>query len=227
MTTRNPTLDELIKASIDYALRSVRVSVPGRVVAVNASGTVDVQPSLALVLPVLDAVESEIVEVPVVPDVQVGALRFGAWYVRAPLAVGDKVLLVFADAALERYRASGGDGQVDPGDDRQHHLADAVALPVDVYPDAQALPVTDHLVIGKVGGSAAIHVKDGVVELGGETGSDFVALASKVNQQINDLRTAMNLWVPVPSDGGAALKTALTDWLLDTSNVGATKVKGV
>lgn len=222
--SKSPTLDELITTSIDYALRGVRVSVPAKVVAVRGK-TVDVQPLVDMVLPG-DGV-SETVTLPVIPDVPVGALRFGSWFIRAPLAVADVVLLVFADGALERYRGSAGDASVDPLDDRIHHLADAVALPVDVYPDAAALDAVDHLVIGKVGGSASIHLHNNEVRLGSDagTGLDFVALASKVNQQINNLRDAVATWTPVPNDGGAALKLALASWLLDTANVGATKVK--
>ncbi len=40
-----------------------------------------------------------------------------------------------------------------------------------------------------------------------------------VENKINDLITAINTWVIVPSDGGAALKTALTTWLLTSLNV--------
>lgn len=222
--SKAPTLDELITTSVDYALRGVRVSVPAKVVAARGK-TVDVQPLVDMVLPG-DGI-SETITLPVIPDVPVGALRFGSWFIRAPLAVDDVVLLVFADGALERYRGSAGDVSVDPLDDRTHHLADAVALPVDVYPDAAALDDVDHLVIGKVGGSASIHLHNDDVCLGSDAGAglDFVALASKVNQQINDLRTALSAWVPVPTDGGAALKTALSTWLPDIANVGAVKVK--
>ncbi len=54
---------------------------------------------------------------------------------------------------------------------------------------------------------------------------DFVALASPVEAQLEDLKSAINGWVPVPNDGGAALKTALTAWLASSSVVGSVKVK--
>ncbi|MCM1380115.1 MAG: hypothetical protein NC044_08575 [Prevotella sp.] len=33
-----------------------------------------------------------------------------------------------------------------------------------------------------------------------------------IEKDINDLKTALSKWVPVPQDGGAALKTEVTDW---------------
>ncbi len=51
----------------------------------------------------------------------------------------------------------------------------------------------------------------GAVEVG--TGAEAVALSSKIDA----LFTALNTWVPVPTDGGAALKTALTSVLLKPS----------
>jgi len=37
-----------------------------------------------------------------------------------------------------------------------------------------------------------------------------------IEQKINDLITVFNSWTPVPSDGGAALKTALSTWVSQT-----------
>lgn len=53
----------------------------------------------------------------------------------------------------------------------------------------------------------------------------FVALSNLVSAQLQDLKDAINGWVPVPNDGGAALKTALSSWLASSSAVAATKVK--
>ena len=54
----------------------------------------------------------------------------------------------------------------------------------------------------------------------------FVALANLVNEQLTALKDAINGWTPVPNDGGASLKTALSSlfatWPADVS---AQKVK--
>ncbi len=56
-------------------------------------------------------------------------------------------------------------------------------------------------------------------------GTDSVALASPVESQLDDLKSAINGWTPVANDGGAALKVALTAWLASSSTVAAAKVK--
>lgn len=55
--------------------------------------------------------------------------------------------------------------------------------------------------------------------------TQFVALGNLVASQLADLKSAINGWMPVPNDGGAALKTALTSWLSSSSNVSSVKVK--
>jgi len=55
--------------------------------------------------------------------------------------------------------------------------------------------------------------------------AQFVALGNLVSAQLADLKSAINGWTPVPNDGGAALKVALTSWLASSSAVSAVKVK--
>lgn len=58
-------------------------------------------------------------------------------------------------------------------------------------------------------GSIALLPKSGQkVEIGGEPGAEFVALAQKVDTIISTLDTVFRGWVIPGSDGGAALKTA-------------------
>lgn len=68
-------------------------------------------------------------------------------------------------------------------------------------------------------GSTSVKVTSSDVQIGD---SSAVALAKA--QAIADLQTAINNWAPVPNDGGAALKAALTTWLLQ--QYGTTKAKG-
>lgn len=44
---------------------------------------------------------------------------------------------------------------------------------------------------------------------------DINKLITKINnleQSVNDLKTALSTWVPVPQDGGASLKAGITTW---------------
>lgn len=84
---------------------------------------------------------------------------------------------------------------------------------------------TGSRVLIKLDGS--IEVTGSEVRLGSASAVDPVALATAVNAQLGQLSTAFTNWVPVPTDGGAALKTALTalqatGWPASTA---ATKVK--
>jgi hypothetical protein len=59
--------------------------------------------------------------------------------------------------------------------------------------------------------------KDGFVWNGGSLGglvkiADLVSKLNALEQDINSLKTAFSAWVPVPNDGGAALKTAAGSW---------------
>ncbi len=50
-------------------------------------------------------------------------------------------------------------------------------------------------------------------ELGGIVKSEKVASEDKkIIDEINKLKQILSLWVPVPTDGGTALKTALASW---------------
>lgn len=59
--------------------------------------------------------------------------------------------------------------------------------------------------------------KDGIVMNGGNKGGlvnidDLVAHINAIEDDINNLKTALSGWTPVPQDGGAALKTAIATW---------------
>ena len=59
--------------------------------------------------------------------------------------------------------------------------------------------------------------KDGIVMNGGNNGGlvnidDLVAHINTIEDDINNLKTALSGWTPAPNDGGAALKTAITTW---------------
>lgn len=74
---------------------------------------------------------------------------------------------------------------------------------------------------------------DGQICLGAKTPGDWVALASKVDseleavrQDISNIHNALTTWVPVPQDGGAALQIkALTVVLSTASSVASDKVR--
>ena len=45
---------------------------------------------------------------------------------------------------------------------------------------------------------------------------DLVGQLNKVEDDLNALKSALSGWIPVPNDGGAALKVALANFIADT-----------
>jgi hypothetical protein len=148
--------------------------------------------------------------VPGVPLLQVGA---GGFRLTVPPAVGDEVLLLFSRRSLDKLKAFGG-SDVDPADTRIYHLADAVAVPCRMTFVSPWTGVrTDALTLGKDGGPQ-VHVTASDILLNGTDAVDPIADGTKVDAQLGALKTALASWVPVPGDGGLALKTILTTLFL-------------
>lgn len=205
--SRNPTDAELIRLSFEYLSSSLRVSLPCRVTAVdNSKNIVDCLPLVRLRIPNGDG-EQESIEMPVIPDVPVAYPRFGNWIMHAPLSVGDVVLCLFSDVSLDAYRSqSAGAPPVDPRDDRQHHLSDAIALPLSAYADSANIPnLPAHMMLGHAEGSANAHFKQNEIALGSENPASFVALAAKVDAELTKLKTFFTtIGGPVPPVDGTA-----------------------
>jgi hypothetical protein len=143
----------------------------------------------------------QIVNVPVVMPGS-GGVR-----IKFPIAAGDVVLLVFASCSLDRWLSLG--GEVDPEDPRRGALEDAIAIPglQDFANVADASPLIEFTGSEiRAGGSAALALKS----------------------DLDDLKASLSAWVPVATDGGAALKTQLTtDGIIGPGwPVGTTTLKG-
>lgn len=208
--SRFPSPADVINRALDSRLAGTRVALPGRIESFDAAT------QLAKVKPLLQETsigedDSEIVEsIGVLNNVPVQFPGGGGFVITFPVAAGDPCWLVFADRSLDKWKTAG--TEVDPVDLRRHDLSDAVAL-LGVRSKAAALAEFDAAAaeFGKVGG-LHVRVTGTAVHLGvnsGESATDAVALASKVDAQLSALKTTLAAWTPVPGDGGAALKAAL------------------
>lgn len=204
-----PNMAEVIRKAIDHRLASIHTMLPGVVESYDATKqTASVR--IAVQNTITTENGEETIAFPLLTDVPVGHPRAGDWFVHFPIAAGDCVTLHFGERALDQFRLLGADQPV--LDFRKHDISDAIAYPVNVYPDAAPLTGlnADTLSIGHISGST-IHIKtDGTVNLGSATPTDAIATANKVNAQLQALATAFAAWVPVPTDGGAVLKGLLT-----------------
>lgn len=222
---RSPPLAAVLRLALRSHAAQLHVALPGRV------ESFDPEKCRASVKPLLQGAHVQedgtdlAASLPVLPNVPVLFPGAGGFRVTFPIQVGDTVLLVFSDRALDGWLERG--GEVDPQDGRKHHLTDAVAIPglrpfVDAWTGLQA----DAMTLGAEGGAQVVITQD-AVKLGGPTAAEAVALASKVAAELTALKSALNGWTPVPSDGGAALKVALSalfaaGW---PSSVGSATVK--
>lgn len=193
------------------ALMDVHTAIPGEVTRYDAALQLcDVKPQVKAPVVQPDG-STEYESLPIVTNVPVVFPGAGGFRMTFPVQNGDTVLLIFSEASIDRWLEAGGD--VEPGDTRRHHLADAIAVP-GLHPKSKSWTGAE----------------PGVVTIGSDVGpADFVALATKVATELNALKTAFNTWVPVPNDGGAALKAILTTlfstWPGSVAS-GTVKIKG-
>ena len=193
------TLPEILGAHADVLKSDIRKCIPATVTAVNAAKmTVDVQVAVNDVLfdPLGNAYS---VAAPTIADVPLGVARGGKFFVWVPVSVGDSVLLIFSDLSADSWRlaSSAPTEGVDPVFLGRHTLDSAFAIPM-FAPDSQAFadPALDptKIIIGRDCGPE-IKVSTAGIELGaaGATPpSDYVALASKVETELNAIATTMS-----------------------------------
>ncbi len=119
-----------------------------------------------------------------------------------------------------RVVAMNADGTVDlaPDDADLVPTMQHVPLRLGVPGLSVIVPVGARVLVGFEGGDpgrpvATVWEGTTGVQLVINGGTDFVALASKVDAQITALKDVFSSWTPVASDGGAALKVLLTSLL--------------
>jgi len=193
-----PSAVDLHVEFIRDELADVHTCMPAEIVGVrdgkDARQFVDVLPTLQRV--VVDADGIAINEAyPVIPMVPVGYAQGGGFFVSLPIAVGDIVLLVFAERSLDAWIESarrGAQSAVVPGDVATHSLQGAIALPCGPAPRASLLTGVDaaDVVIGTTSGKILQRWKANgdVVISEATTGTDFVALAGKVLTELNRIK---------------------------------------
>ncbi len=193
----------------------VRTCIPGVVTAYDsATQRADVRPAIRHAYRDADgSVAQE--QHPIIPGCPVlfPASSSGGFSIAWPLSPGDEVLVLVAERSIDEWQAEGNTDTV-PQDLRRFALSDAMVLPVSTRGAADTA-------------SGAIVVQGSEVRLGSSSASQAVALGPVVDAQLTSLEAALTAWVPVPGDGGAALKALLTA-LVGTgwpASTGATKTK--
>jgi hypothetical protein len=208
MSEENPTLDEIIIRAMHYKAVETRHALPGRIKSYDANkGLAEVE---VCVNPTIQKDGGDDVEVlGVIKNVPIEWMSGGGYFVAFPLNAGDPVKITFHDFSIDQWIEKG--GVVTTDDQRTHHLSDASAYP-GMRAKPQALP-SGHgskLIIGKIDNpSLQMQIDDSFFLFGGAA-AQFLARADKVQARLDALYAIFSAWTPVPNDGGAVLKSALS-----------------
>ena len=189
----NDQLYAIIEAIVEEKLARTSVSGPARVLSYDEEkGTVSVQPCLGEVSQDEDG-NYVSRKLPQIDEVKVAFPRGGAWAITFPINVGDYVMLVHTDRALDLWQTNG--GVLPTKQCRNHHLTDAWAIP-GIYPDVAPLTesgIDTDLVAGKQGGGLLRIKADGTIELGTSASTkQFVALADDVKAELDEIKTMLD-----------------------------------
>jgi hypothetical protein len=201
--------DELLRLALEGALADVHTSCSATVVSYDAAkkrANVKLVVRNALGGDDGDALTYE--EPIVIPNVPVVGLGSGGFFLSLPVEEGDAGRLHFAETDESQWEAT---GEVsNPRDLTRHGLGSCVFVPSPRQPPAT---------IG------AYMACPSPFSFGDPASAKLLAVAEKVDQAINDLKSVFSGWVPVPNDGGAALKTAITTWAGTPADTSCGKLK--
>jgi hypothetical protein len=192
--TFTPTAREALDRVYAEYRAALHTSFPAKVAAYDvAKQTVDLSPAIAREVAADDPdVAWGFEALPTLVNVPVMWPRAGGHVITFPLKVGDWMLVVCAEQSTMLWRQKG-TLATHPAINDPHGLNGCVALP-GWFPDTQKLANVSgsDLVIGNLESDATVRIKpDGEVVVGGADGSDYVALAKKVDAEIAAIATTL------------------------------------
>ncbi len=188
--TQAPTLAQLLKQAIDYRLMDVHTALIAVVESYDAATQqVNVSPVLKRRVKTLDG-EWVSEQLPVLCDVPVLFPRAGGFFISFPIQPGDFVQLIFNEVSIDEW-VTGEASEI--GYNQRFTLPGAVAVP-GIYPQSKALTGAHeaNMVLGQDGG-LEIHIDSEKIRLGSADASEALAIASKVKDELEKIRTAFNL----------------------------------
>jgi hypothetical protein len=195
------SLAEVIAKAIDYRLATMRVCLPGSVVAYHsATQTADIQVVIDSAINLDDGVLVE--KLPQLNGIPVEFPRGGGYLLMFPLDPGDTGMIEFCDFSIDLWRKSSQQGQ--PNDLRTHALGNAVFRP-GLSPESKTVanPPTG-ILLGSESGTK-------IVYLGSASASDWVACSSITEARVSALESWAKTHVHVCGTGpGDVSPTAQT-----------------
>lgn len=192
-----PNLYRLLKRALDRGVAGVRISMPGVVVSYDKTKQrASIQPAITDGFIDEDGTRKPLAD-PILNDVPIAFPGSGGYGETWPIAKGDTVLIVWCSRSIARWKPRGsGDGRaIDPGDDRRHAIADAIAYP-GVRDFGHALASVDD-------DAWCIRVPSGkFVKVGGPAAASSAVKGEQLVSAINTLAAAISAQIQVAANSG-------------------------
>jgi hypothetical protein len=206
LMTQTPTLAQLLKQAIDNRLLDVHTALIAKVESYDAERQlVDVSPVLKRSIKNQDG-EWVNEQLPMLCDVPVLFPRAGGFFISFPIQSGDFVQLIFNEVDIEGWLE---DSLPTIACSQRFTIQGAIAIP-GVYPQAKALMGAHavNLVLGKDEG-LQIHIDDQKIRLGSAEANEALAIASKVKEELERIKSAFNGHSHLSSMGSIKLSDAI------------------
>src|SRR5512139_1071929 len=130
MASNTPLLSEVLEAAIVAALDDVRTQLPGRIEAYDSAQHVATVQLLVRDARITETGERVLVTPAPLTGVPVGSVGFGTCRIKIPVPIGARCWVSFSSSSLAALKSSDWTSVTDPTDDRRHHIADAVVMPL-------------------------------------------------------------------------------------------------
>lgn len=209
-----PRLEEVIDLALEGALAGVRTALPGRVEAFDKATRRATVQILIQDGDIDEQGERLTTRIKPMTDVPVMFVGSGAPRYAFPVRKGDLVLVLFASSSIAAWKERG--ELVDPGDDRHHHEADAIALA--------------GLTIDAGGAGTLIEIDDNeIINLGTSPAPNSALLLEPFVSALSTMVTSIASAVSgIPTGGaaaGSAITAALAAFTAQVASFTSTKVK--
>lgn len=226
------SLTEVVQAAVNAGLGRLELQLPVRVESYDsARQVVRVSPLLRELVDEEGDGQEVPHDLPVVDEVPVEWPGAGGARLTFPIAVGDTGLLVMCGRSLDEWKAAP-NRVVTPADTRRHAFMDAVFRPGLKSPAAPWKGVrTDAVTLGYESGMQ-IHIGPDGIALGEQSPAYAVALAEKVVEALDSIKSAFNGHThsttqgPSGTPAGAGAVGARSVSLPSTIASSSVKVKG-
>jgi len=182
-----PQLVDSLREALRAETAKIRTCIPGRVVSYDHSEQrADVRPVVRSARKDPDTDERVTYLPDVIPNCPVSFPQGGGFSLTWPLQKGDRVELRFASRSLDEWLTGGGD-DVEPKDPRRFDVTDAIVDPgISSFAEALANDRLD---------DAAMVLFGEKIYLGDANPAQFVALAGKVEDEIQKIRDKLDALV--------------------------------